>query len=154
MSNDETFEKFKECAVEVLQVPEDKITKDARFAEDLDADSLDLVELVMALDAIGLHERAHTLFEWVQFLRHDDGAYWCGMNFDGGRFDQAGEHYTPDHPTWNSAAVVLAAHALYGTGPTAGLFRGEGLPVGLTREELIAAGTEIEAERSARRHSR
>ena len=50
MSNDETFEKFKECAVEVLQVPEDKITKDARFAEDLDADSLDLVELVMALE--------------------------------------------------------------------------------------------------------
>jgi acyl carrier protein len=50
VSNDETFEKFKECAVEVLQVPGDKITKDARFAEDLDADSLDLVELVMALE--------------------------------------------------------------------------------------------------------
>ncbi|MEI7859437.1 MAG: acyl carrier protein [Acidimicrobiales bacterium] len=50
MSNEETFEKFKVCAVEVLQVPEEKITKDARFAEDLDADSLDLVELVMALE--------------------------------------------------------------------------------------------------------
>ena len=50
MSNDETFEKFQQSAVEVLQVPEDKITKDARFAEDLDADSLDLVELVMALE--------------------------------------------------------------------------------------------------------
>ncbi|MGH9096735.1 MAG: acyl carrier protein [Acidimicrobiales bacterium] len=50
MSNDETFEKFRECAVEVLQVPADKVTKDARFAEDLDADSLDLVELVMALE--------------------------------------------------------------------------------------------------------
>ena len=50
MSNDETFEKFKGCEVEVLQVPEDKITRDARFAEDLDADSLDLVELVMALE--------------------------------------------------------------------------------------------------------
>ena len=50
MSNDETFEKFKACAVEVLQVPEDKITRDARFSEDLDADSLDLVELVMALE--------------------------------------------------------------------------------------------------------
>ena len=50
MSDDETFEKFKGCAVEVLQVPEDKITKEARFAEDLDADSLDLVELVMALE--------------------------------------------------------------------------------------------------------
>jgi acyl carrier protein len=36
--------------VEVLQVPADKITRDARFSEDLDADSLDLVELVMALE--------------------------------------------------------------------------------------------------------
>ncbi len=50
MTNDESFEKFKECAVEVLQVPADKITRDARFSEDLDADSLDLVELVMALE--------------------------------------------------------------------------------------------------------
>ena len=50
MSNDEAFEKFKESAVEVLQVPADKVTKEARFADDLDADSLDLVELVMALE--------------------------------------------------------------------------------------------------------
>ncbi len=49
---DETaaFEKFKECAVEVLQVRPDQVTREARFAEDLDADSLDLVELVMALE--------------------------------------------------------------------------------------------------------
>ena len=50
MSEDEAFEKFQECAVEVLQVPADKVTREARFAEDLDADSLDLVELVMALE--------------------------------------------------------------------------------------------------------
>ncbi len=50
MSDDVAFEKFKECAVEVLQVPADKVTREARFAEDLDADSLDLVELVMALE--------------------------------------------------------------------------------------------------------
>ncbi|HEX3980672.1 MAG TPA: acyl carrier protein [Acidimicrobiales bacterium] len=50
MADDEAFEKFTECAVEVLQVPADKVTKEARFAEDLDADSLDLVELVMALE--------------------------------------------------------------------------------------------------------
>jgi len=46
----DTFERFKKCAVEVLQVEEDKITLDASFADDLDADSLDLVELVMALE--------------------------------------------------------------------------------------------------------
>ena len=50
MDSDQAFEKFRECAVEVLQVPPEKVTKEARFAEDLDADSLDLVELVMALE--------------------------------------------------------------------------------------------------------
>jgi acyl carrier protein len=34
----------------VLQVPEDKVVLEARFGDDLDADSLDLVELVMALE--------------------------------------------------------------------------------------------------------
>ena len=47
---DETFETFKKCAVEVLQVSEDQVTMDAKFGDDLDADSLDLVELVMALE--------------------------------------------------------------------------------------------------------
>ena len=50
MDSEAAFGKFKECAVEVLQVPADKVTKEARFADDLDADSLDLVELVMALE--------------------------------------------------------------------------------------------------------
>ncbi len=50
MDNSEAFDKFKQCAVEVLQVDAAKVTPDARFAEDLDADSLDLVELVMALE--------------------------------------------------------------------------------------------------------
>ncbi|MCB0994756.1 MAG: acyl carrier protein [Acidimicrobiales bacterium] len=44
------FARFQKCAVEVLSVEADKVTKEARFAEDLDADSLDLVELVMALE--------------------------------------------------------------------------------------------------------
>jgi acyl carrier protein len=47
---DDTFETFKQCAVEVLQVPAEKVTMDAKFGDDLDADSLDLVELVMALE--------------------------------------------------------------------------------------------------------
>jgi acyl carrier protein len=50
MDNAEAFDKFKQCAVEVLQVDPDKVTPEARFADDLDADSLDLVELVMALE--------------------------------------------------------------------------------------------------------
>ena len=50
MSDDADFERFKRCAVEVLSVDADKVTREATFGEDLDADSLDLVELVMALE--------------------------------------------------------------------------------------------------------
>jgi hypothetical protein len=108
-------------------------------------------ECVMALDAIGAETQARELFEWVQFLRHADGGYWTGANFDDGRFHEDGELYPVEQPTWNSAAVVLAANALGGTSPTAGMFRGEGLPAGLTADELIAAGEAIESERGARR---
>ncbi|HJL90542.1 MAG TPA: acyl carrier protein [Acidimicrobiales bacterium] len=48
--SDENFERFKKCAVDVLSVEEGQITPEASFADDLDADSLDLVELVMALE--------------------------------------------------------------------------------------------------------
>ena len=50
MSDEKNFERFVKCAVEVLSVEDAQVTKEARFAEDLDADSLDLVELVMALE--------------------------------------------------------------------------------------------------------
>jgi acyl carrier protein len=50
VSDDANFERFKKCAVEVLAVDPAKVTPDARFGDDLDADSLDLVELVMALE--------------------------------------------------------------------------------------------------------
>lgn len=48
--SDELFTRFKKCAVDVLSVPEDKVVLEAKFGDDLDADSLDLVELVMALE--------------------------------------------------------------------------------------------------------
>ena len=50
MDDKETFEKFRQCAVEVLGVKPEQVVPEARFAEDLDADSLDLVELIMALE--------------------------------------------------------------------------------------------------------
>ena len=50
MDQEEAFDKFKQCAVDVLQVEASKVTPEASFADDLDADSLDLVELVMALE--------------------------------------------------------------------------------------------------------
>ena len=48
--SDDNFERFTNCAVEVLSVDASKVTREASFADDLDADSLDLVELVMALE--------------------------------------------------------------------------------------------------------
>ena len=48
--NDDKFERFTNCAVEVLSVDASQVTREASFADDLDADSLDLVELVMALE--------------------------------------------------------------------------------------------------------
>lgn len=50
MNRDEAFETFKKCAVDVLAVDSGQVTLGARFADDLDADSLDLVEFVMALE--------------------------------------------------------------------------------------------------------
>ena len=50
MSDEKNFERFVKCAVEVLSVEADQVKKEAKFADDLDADSLDLVELVMALE--------------------------------------------------------------------------------------------------------
>jgi acyl carrier protein len=44
------FARFRKCAVEVLSVEESAVVPEAKFGEDLDADSLDLVELVMALE--------------------------------------------------------------------------------------------------------
>ena len=50
MDRDEALAALREVAVEVLSVDADAVTEDARFKEDLDADSLDLVELVMGLE--------------------------------------------------------------------------------------------------------
>jgi len=50
MERDEALGALREVAVEVLSVEPDIVNEDARFKEDLDADSLDLVELVMGLE--------------------------------------------------------------------------------------------------------
>jgi acyl carrier protein len=44
------FEKVRDVIVRELSVPESKVTENASFDGDLSADSLDVVELVMALE--------------------------------------------------------------------------------------------------------
>ena len=48
--SDETFARFVKCAVDTLSVDAAKVTPEASVADDLEADSLDVVELVMALE--------------------------------------------------------------------------------------------------------
>ena len=50
MDSEEVFEKVKKIIVEQLGVTEGSVTMDASFIDDLGADSLDIVELVMALE--------------------------------------------------------------------------------------------------------
>ena len=50
MSSEEIFEKIKEIIVEQLGVAENAVTMEASFIDDLGADSLDIVELIMALE--------------------------------------------------------------------------------------------------------
>ena len=45
-----TFEDIKKIIVETLSVDENKVTPDAKLVEDLGADSLDAVELMMELE--------------------------------------------------------------------------------------------------------
>jgi acyl carrier protein len=50
MSDQSTFERVKALTVKLLGVDPEKVTMEARFREDLEADSLDLVELIMAFE--------------------------------------------------------------------------------------------------------
>ena len=80
-------------------------------------------ECAMALDAIGMRDRAIQLLTATRHMREADGSYWTGcvhpqcVRYPGG-----------ERTTYTAAAVLMADHALWGRGPTAGLFRGETLP--------------------------
>ncbi len=71
----DTFEQVKNIIVELLAVDPSKVTKEARFREDLEADSLDLVELIMEFeDEFGGEisdedaQKISTVGDAVQFL--------------------------------------------------------------------------------------
>ncbi|HEX9737906.1 MAG: acyl carrier protein [Chloroflexota bacterium] len=50
MTDGTTFDRLKKIIVEQLGVEENDVTPEAAFVEDLNADSLDLVELIMSLE--------------------------------------------------------------------------------------------------------
>jgi acyl carrier protein len=50
VENEEIFDKVRDVIVDQLNVDEAEVTEEASFVDDLGADSLDIVELVMALE--------------------------------------------------------------------------------------------------------
>jgi len=74
----ETFKRVKEIIVEQLDVEESTITMEASFRDDLEADSLDVVELVMELEdefdieiADEEAENINTVGDAVQFIEEN-----------------------------------------------------------------------------------
>lgn len=82
-------------------------------------------ELVMALDAVGYRGAAVEQFTAMHHLREEDGSYWTGLVFADGK------RWPEERTTWTGGAMILAADALSGATPASGLFRSEGLPLGL-----------------------
>ncbi|MFO7263533.1 MAG: acyl carrier protein [Bacillaceae bacterium G1] len=76
MSDQEIFERVKKIIVDRLGVDESEVTLDASFKDDLGADSLDVVELVMELeDEFELEisdeeaEKINTVGEVVEYIK-------------------------------------------------------------------------------------
>lgn len=75
-------------------------------------------ELVLALDAAGLRERARAVLGWTRAQRTDNGAYWTGATHPEGIIFPEGEQ-----TTWTASAVVLATDAVRDDSATSAFFR-------------------------------
>jgi acyl carrier protein len=76
----DTADRVKKIVVEHLGVEEDKVTPDASFIDDLGADSLDIVELVMAFEEeFGVEipddaaEKINTVGDAIKFIDENAG---------------------------------------------------------------------------------
>ena len=80
MTNEELFEKLKGMIVDQLGVDEDSITMESSFVDDLNADSLDMLELVMAMEQEfdisvpdEVAEKVGTVGDAVEFIKSSIG---------------------------------------------------------------------------------
>ena len=78
MNEQEIFEKVKDIVVEQLGVEAEKVTKEATFVDDLAADSLDIVELVMSIEeefdveiADSEAEKIVTIADVVEYIKNN-----------------------------------------------------------------------------------
>lgn len=74
----DTFERIRELLAEQLDIDEDKITMDSDILEDFEADSLDVVDMVMTLeDEFGIEvpdeqiENFHTVGDVVRYVEEN-----------------------------------------------------------------------------------
>ena len=74
----DTFERIRELLAEQLDIDEDKITMDSDILEDFEADSLDVVDMVMTLeDEFGVEvpdeqiENYHTVGDVVRYVEEN-----------------------------------------------------------------------------------
>ena len=74
----DTFERIRELLAEQLDIDEDKITMDSDILEDFEADSLDVVDMVMTLeDEFGVEvpdeqiENFHTVVDVVRYVEEN-----------------------------------------------------------------------------------
>lgn len=77
-TKEQVFDKVKEIIVDQLGVDEEEVTLEASFIDDLGADSLDIVELIMALEEeFGLEipddeaEKIATVNDAVEYIREN-----------------------------------------------------------------------------------
>lgn len=75
-------------------------------------------ELVLALDAVGLSERARDMLSWTHGARTEAGAYWTGATHPERVVFPEGER-----TTWTASAVLLAYDTLRGDSATSTFFR-------------------------------
>ena len=75
---EQIFEKIRAILAEQLDIDEDRITMDSNLAEDFDADSLDVVDVIMSLeDEFGIEvpdeaiEDLHTVGDVVRFVEEN-----------------------------------------------------------------------------------
>lgn len=80
MSEEEIFNKIKDMIADNFDVDKDKITEDTNFMDDLDADSIDLVEFILQLeDEFGAEipddeaEKIKTIGDAVSYIKSHKG---------------------------------------------------------------------------------
>jgi hypothetical protein len=91
-------------------------------------------ELVLALDALGLRERAKQVFGWTRAQRTENGAYWTGATHPDKVIFPEGEQ-----TTWTAAAVIIAQDTLFEASRTSTFFRdldGRALELHAPRERV------------------